>query len=99
MPKDDALGVAGLWTHLDNLAQSKNSEELVVAVTGVTNVSVKLRPRSASYLTRLVRQIGHYQLDSRLRCILDIRYAHGSVCQGAVYYDECARSGSHGAWQ
>ncbi|KAF8450916.1 P-loop containing nucleoside triphosphate hydrolase protein [Boletus edulis BED1] len=37
MPKDDALGLAGLWTHLDTLAQMKNGEELVVAVTGVTN--------------------------------------------------------------
>ncbi|KAF8121326.1 P-loop containing nucleoside triphosphate hydrolase protein [Boletus edulis] len=36
-PKDDALGLAGLWTHLDTLAQMKNGEELVVAVTGVTN--------------------------------------------------------------
>lgn len=41
MSKDDALGLAGLWTHLDNLAQTKNDEELVVAVTGVTNVSVR----------------------------------------------------------
>ncbi|KAH0839578.1 hypothetical protein J3R83DRAFT_494 [Lanmaoa asiatica] len=38
MPKDDALGVAGLWAYLDDLAQTKNNEELVVAVTGVTNV-------------------------------------------------------------
>ncbi|KAG8218300.1 hypothetical protein J3R82DRAFT_3914 [Butyriboletus roseoflavus] len=35
--KDDALGLTGLWTHLDDLTQTKNSEELVVAVTGVTN--------------------------------------------------------------
>lgn len=51
MPKDDALGLAGLWTHLDNLAQTKNGEELIVAVTGVTNVSVRPGSRSESYLT------------------------------------------------
>ncbi|KAF8556278.1 hypothetical protein OG21DRAFT_1459608 [Imleria badia] len=37
MPKGDALGLAGLWAYLDDLAQTKDSEELVVAVTGVTN--------------------------------------------------------------
>ncbi|KAI9575048.1 GNL3L/Grn1 putative GTPase-domain-containing protein [Boletus coccyginus] len=37
MPKDDALGLGGLWTYLDNLARTKDREELVVAVTGVTN--------------------------------------------------------------
>lgn len=41
IPKDDALGLVGLWTCLINFAQTKNSEELVVAVTGVTNVSAK----------------------------------------------------------
>ncbi|KAN0097823.1 GNL3L/Grn1 putative GTPase domain containing protein [Tylopilus felleus] len=37
MPMDDALGLDGLWTYLDNVAETKNSDELVVAVTGVTN--------------------------------------------------------------
>jgi hypothetical protein len=49
MPKDDTLGLAGLWTCLDNLAQTKDGEELVVAVTGVTNVSVNPRSGSESY--------------------------------------------------
>lgn len=46
MRKDDALGLAGLWTYLDSFAQTKNSRELIVAVTGVTNVSVKRRSGS-----------------------------------------------------
>jgi len=37
IPKDDALGLAELWNHVDNVCLSKNSEEVVVAVTGVTN--------------------------------------------------------------
>lgn len=49
MPKDDALGLVGLWTYLDSLAQTKDGEELVVAVTGVTNVSVNPRSGSESY--------------------------------------------------
>lgn len=48
MPKDDALGLVEVWTHLDNLAQMKNSEELIVAVTGVTNVSAKPGPKLIS---------------------------------------------------
>ena len=47
---DDALGLDGLWTYLDNVAETKNSDELVVAVTGVTNVSVKPRSGRVSYL-------------------------------------------------
>lgn len=50
MPMDDALGLDGLWTYLDNVAETKNSDELVVAVTGVTNVSVKPRSGRVSYL-------------------------------------------------
>lgn len=49
IPKDDALGLDGLWIHLDNLAQAKDGEELVVAVTGVTNVSINPRSGSESY--------------------------------------------------
>ena len=49
IPKDDTLGLGGLWTHLDNFARPKNSEELIVAVTGVTNVSVNcLDPKFTS---------------------------------------------------
>lgn len=50
MPKGDALGLAGLWTCLDNLAQTKHSEELIVAVTGVSNVSIQSRSGPEFYL-------------------------------------------------
>ncbi|KAH7888107.1 P-loop containing nucleoside triphosphate hydrolase protein [Phlebopus sp. FC_14] len=34
---DDAWGRAAVWTRLENFAKTKESDELVVAVTGVTN--------------------------------------------------------------
>ncbi|KAF9224371.1 hypothetical protein BS17DRAFT_779690 [Gyrodon lividus] len=37
VPMNDALGLKALWSHLDELAKKKKSDELVVAVTGVTN--------------------------------------------------------------
>ncbi|KIJ70379.1 hypothetical protein HYDPIDRAFT_78599 [Hydnomerulius pinastri MD-312] len=37
-PTDDALGIKALWSHFDDLAKKKKGDELVVAVTGVTNV-------------------------------------------------------------
>lgn len=52
MPKDDALGLGGLWTYLNNLARTKDREELVVAVTGVTNVSVDPQSRSKCWLIK-----------------------------------------------
>ena len=52
MPKDDALGLCGLWTYLDNLARTKDRAELVVAVTGVTNVSVNPRSQSKYWLMK-----------------------------------------------
>ena len=51
MPKDDALGLAGIWMYLDQCARTKDSEELVVAVTGVTNVSVKRESATESCST------------------------------------------------
>jgi nuclear GTP-binding protein len=40
VPMDDGLGLKALWSYLGDLAKTKKCDELVVAVTGVTNVSV-----------------------------------------------------------
>jgi len=38
-PMDDALGSKALWSQLESFAKRKEGDELVVGVTGVTNVS------------------------------------------------------------
>ncbi|KAF8845573.1 hypothetical protein BDN67DRAFT_961152 [Paxillus ammoniavirescens] len=37
IPMDDGLGLKALWSYLGDLAKTKKCDELVVAVTGVTN--------------------------------------------------------------
>jgi len=36
---DDALGTDAIWEQLSTIKAKKSSEELVVALTGITNVS------------------------------------------------------------